>query len=571
MPGDPNKLSQLWQELKRRRVIHVIVVYATAAFVIIELVGNVYETLNLPDWTPALTLIILAIGFPIAVIFAWIYDFTVKGIKKTEPIEDTAEVIELHSTKDKPVTPEKSIIVLPFEDISSEQDQDYFSDGLTEEITADLSHIHDLKVISRTSAMTLKGTNKRMNEIASELNVRFVLEGSVRKAENNLRITAQLIDAVQDTHLWAEKYNGELDDVFEIQERVSRNIVKALEIRLSSKEEKKLSERPIENIQAYEYWLKARYEVFQYQNENMVRAIEYMEKGMKIMGDNALLYAGLGFVYIQFYNSGLRTTAQTLKEAEKYALKALELDPEGYLGHFVIGIMYYLQGKIKEAIPILKRALTYNPNHTDSIRILAYIYSFLLGNKRAGTLLLEQLLDLDPYFIINHVLPAYAELGQGNLEKALSLSESYFRNYPDYFAARTQHVIILLMHKHTEKAGQILDKLQSENPDHTQVQVYSCLNHCVLNQKDLFLRSFSKEIEETAWNHSLYSWYVAECFALVNEKEKSIDWLENSVNRGFINYPFLNEYDPLLDNIRGEDRFIKLMERVRFEWENFET
>jgi len=296
-----------------------------------------------------------------------------------------------------------------------------------------------------------------------------------------------------------------------------------------------------------------------------------MEKGLQIIGDNATLFAGLGFVYIQFYNSGLRTNEQTLKEAEKYALKAFELDSESYLGHFVLGIMHYLQGKIKESIPILNRALTFNPNHTDSIRILSFIYSFLLGNKREGKLLLEKLLDLDPYFLVNKMLLVYEELGQGNMEKTLSMSQSYYENNPDYIAAQNLHSFILLVHNRTSEAMQILDKLKNENPDHPQVWINSCLGHCVLNKKDLFLKLFSKEIKDTARNHSLYSWNVAECFALVNEKEESIDWLENAVNRGFINYPFLNEYDPLLKNIRGEDRFIKLMERVRFEWENFET
>jgi TolB-like protein len=566
MPTKPNKLSQFWQELKRRKVLYFLIGYVAACFAIIEFSTITSDTFSIPENTVKLLYILATIGLPVVIILPWfIYR------RKPEAISDELDANEPKSKSDKPATPENSILVLPFENMSPDPDQDYFSDGLTEEITADLSQIRDLKVISRSSAMTLKGINKRMKEIASELNVRYVLEGSVRKAEKDLRITAQLIDAVLDTHIWAEKYSGKLDDVFEIQERVSRSIAKALEIRLSPKEELKLSKRPIENIQAYEYWLKARYETFQYQKENLVKAIDYMESGLRIIGDNATLFAGLGFVYIQFYNSGLRTNEQTLKEAEKYARKAVELDSESYLGHFVFGIKRYLQGEIKESIPILKKAITYNPNHTDSIRILSFIYSFLLGNKRVGASLLEKLLDLDPYFPVNRLLPVYQELGQGNMKNALLLSESYFKDNSNYFPARNQHAFMLLMHNRTTDALQILDKLKKENPDHPQVQIFSCLSHCVLNQKEQFLELFSKELKDTAWNHSLYSWYVADCFALVNEKEKSIEWLENTVNRGFINYPFLNKYDPLLKNIRSEDRFIKLMERVRFEWENFEV
>ena len=152
---------------------------------------------------------------------------------------------------------EKSIVVLPFENMSPDPDQEYFSDGLTEEIITDLSHIHDLLVISRNSAMTFKGTNKKTSEIAKEVNVQYVLEGSVRKAGNNLRITAQLIDSDKDVHLWAEKHSGTLDNVFDIQEKVSESIVNELRLKLSPQEKKQISERPIENIHAYEFYLKA--------------------------------------------------------------------------------------------------------------------------------------------------------------------------------------------------------------------------------------------------------------------------------------------------------------------------
>lgn len=157
--------------------------------------------------------------------------------------------------------------------LSPDKDNEYFSDGLTEEVISDLSQVHDLLVISRSSAMTFKGTKKKIREIAQEVNVQFVLEGSVRKAGNNLRITAQLIDAPTDAHIWADKYSGTLNDVFDIQEKVSRAIVAA---------------------PAYDCYLRARQEIWRWTEPGLDRALHHLQTALEMVGENALLFAGLG-------------------------------------------------------------------------------------------------------------------------------------------------------------------------------------------------------------------------------------------------------------------------------------
>ncbi len=191
----------------------------------------------------------------------------ISGLNK-ESVDSGAETEEITTTIEKPVPQEKSIIVLPFENISPDPDQEYFSDGLTEEIITDLSHIRDLLVISRSSGMTFKGTKKKIGEIVGDVNVRYVLEESVRKAGNNLRITAQLIDAMTDTHLWAEKYGGTLDDVFDIQEKVSQSIVDALRIKISPEVKEKIHERPIDNVFACDCYKRAYPEIFSFIKES---------------------------------------------------------------------------------------------------------------------------------------------------------------------------------------------------------------------------------------------------------------------------------------------------------------
>ena len=223
MPPKPNKLSQFWQELTRRRVVHVIIVYASAAFVIIELVNNVFEPLRMPEWTPTVVILILIIGFPVAVILSWFFDLTFKGIVKTTDLRSQMEGFSKF---------DHSIAVLPFQDISPEKDQEYFCDGITEEIIHALARVESLKVIARTSAFAFKNKQVDIRKIGEELNVETLLEGSIRKHGNQLRITAQLINVTDGFHIWSEVYSRNLEDVFAIQEEISLAIVKNLKIKL---------------------------------------------------------------------------------------------------------------------------------------------------------------------------------------------------------------------------------------------------------------------------------------------------------------------------------------------------
>ena len=250
---------------------------------------------------------------------------------------------------------EKSIIVLPFENMSPDPDQEYFSDGLTEEIITDLSHIHDLLVISRSSAMTFKGKKSTVKEIAGKVNVRYVLEGSVRKAGNNLRITAQLIDSLTDAHLWAEKYTGTLDDIFDVQEKVSKCIAKALQIELNSNERKKINERPIDNVFAYDCYKKAYSEIISMSPERLERGLSLLHKGLDMTGPNPMIYSGMAFAYWQFVNLGFHHETN-IQKAEEFAHKALELDAESAEAHSVIGLITVFKEDMLKAIYHLAQA-----------------------------------------------------------------------------------------------------------------------------------------------------------------------------------------------------------------------
>ena len=261
--------------------------------------------------------------------------------------ERATQVEEKHESKPTKVsTLEKSIIVLPFENMSSDPEQEYFSDGLTEEILTALSHIHDLLVISRSSTMTFKGTKKTIPEIAQAVKVRYVLEGSVRKVGNNLRITAQLIDSITDAHLWAEKYSGTLDDVFDIQEKVSQSIAEALKIKLVPEEKQKILARPIDNFQVYDLHIKAQNALLASTEEGFRRALQYINQGLEIIGENEILYADMGQIYMHYIEIGVDRGENNFKKAEECAEKVFSLNPNSANGYYLRGHLNYWRGHV---------------------------------------------------------------------------------------------------------------------------------------------------------------------------------------------------------------------------------
>ncbi len=464
---------------------------------------------------------------------------------------------------------EKSIIVLPFEDISPGKDNEYFCDGMTEEIITDLSHVHDLLVISRSSAMTFKGTKKKIEDIAQEVNVRYVLEGSVRKAGNNLRITAQLIDSSTDAHLWAEKYSGTLDDVFDIQERVSRSIVGALKLKLTPDEKLKIAERPIDNPLAYEYYLKARQEILKFTEDGLNRALQYLQNGLDIVGKNALLYAGLGYVYYQYINTGSRTDESYIMKAEEYAKQVFELDPESSYGHLVLGLLMIFWRDLREGIRHLKRVLAVNPNDFDALYWLCAVYGGI-GKKEAAEPIAERLMKIDPLNPAVYFFPGWIRWWSGRFDSALESFQRSHQTFSEDFLLRWGYSWLLALNRRHDEAWLMLDQLDKDMPGYPPVELLLKLKHAVQDEKPAAFEWKNPELKVWAWRDFMYSYFVVQCYALIDEKKEALDWLEHSIDLGMINYPFMKEYDPFLASIRGEERFQKLMERVKYEWEHFE-
>jgi serine/threonine protein kinase/tetratricopeptide (TPR) repeat protein len=464
---------------------------------------------------------------------------------------------------------EESIVVLPFDDISPGKDNEYFSDGLTEEIITDLSKIHTLRVISRTSAMRLKGTEKDINRIGKELNVRYVLEGSVRKAGNNLRITAQLIDATTDSHIWAEKYRGTLEDVFDIQEKVSRSIVDALKLKLSSEEDRRMGQRPINNVHAYECYLRARQEIWRFTEDGLERALQYLQNGLDIVGQNALLYAGMGYVYWQYVNMGIKQE-DYVQKAEECAGKVFELEPESPQGHLLLGLIQMVShGNMQQSVRHLKEVLTVNTNDLDALLWLSVLYG-IIGKPVSASPLINRALEIDPLNSSSHIIKSMQHYYEGRFDLAIESALKGHQMEPENPGSIWCCALMLASQHRVEDAISFIDNNVDTTSKHFFLRVSIFLKKALLGENDVS-ELLTDEFITTAKRDFQYSSVFADIYALLGHKKEALDWLENAVNRGFINYPFLSEYDPFLENVRGEDRFKKLMERVKHEWENFEV
>ena len=237
-------MQDFFRALKDRKVIKVGIAYVVGAFVVMETADIVFPAIGLPETAITLVVGLLAVGFPLALILTWVFDLTPEGIKRTDAAK-TSEPADLGP----------SIAVVPFPDMSAEKDQEHFCDGLTEELLNVLTCIPGLRVASRTSTFSLKGKQIDLKEIARKFDVQHILEGSVRKSGNRIRVTAQLIEAATDTHLWSENYDRELDDIFAIQDDIAARILEVLKLKLGPT---RTASADTSNAKAYEYFLRGR-------------------------------------------------------------------------------------------------------------------------------------------------------------------------------------------------------------------------------------------------------------------------------------------------------------------------
>jgi non-specific serine/threonine protein kinase len=465
---------------------------------------------------------------------------------------------------------EKSVVVLPFVVLGSDARDEFFSDGLTDEIITDLSAISRLRVICRTSAIRLKGTEHDLKKIAADLNVQYVMEGTVRTSGNSLRVTAKLINPATDSLVWAEKYSGNLEDIFAIQESLSRRIVEALKLKLSPTESMRLAEKPIQDIRAYEYYLRAKQEILSYSSEGLERALDYLKQGELIIGENVVLLSAMGQVYWQFVNAGISTDPEYLAQAERCARRILELDADSGHGHRLLGLVESARGNTQEAVRLLKKSLESNPNDPDTLSWLCAICS-LSGKGHAVIAMAQRLIDVDPLTPLWQMVPGIVATLTGEFGRALAPFERALSSDPKNPMLLLAYAQVLALNGRAAEAVAKLEELDSVAEESFFSQLGRFYGQAVRGNKAAALGCVSAELKSAASADMNYAWIMAQAYALIDEIQPALEWLNIAVGRGFINYPLLHHLDPFLEKVRREPAFTKLMESTRERWEAFEV
>jgi len=358
-------MSRFYQELKRRKVIRVAIVYVLVAWVVVEVASVMFPGLLLPDWSVRLVIGLAVIGFPIALVMAWALELSPDGLKmdsETKPDSETDKETDNKALAEPDPEPAKegfdSIAVLPFLNLSNDPDNEYFSDGMSEELLNLLCKVPQLTVTSRTSSFSFKGKDVDMGTVAKQLGVDVILEGSVRRSNERVRITAQLVDGKTDKHLWSETYDRELKDVFAVQDEIANNIVKALELSLSPVVQRCIAQRsPTNDMDAYDYYLRGRYFV---ERGDIDSGQKMFEKAIELDNNYALAWAGAADCY-SWRTMWFEDSPESKQKADDYSLKALQLAPKQAEAHASRGYALAMNSKYKEAEVEFKAAIALDP------------------------------------------------------------------------------------------------------------------------------------------------------------------------------------------------------------------
>ncbi len=580
-------LRSVVAELKRRNVIRVAAAYAVIAWLIIQIAETVFPLFGYDDAPARVAVIVLVIGFVPALIIAWVFQMTPDGLKVDNDSAseghyearlgrrvDRAIIVILiaavgYFAVDKflltePPTPttadasteaeqrallEPSLAVLPFADMSEKQDQEYFSDGIAESLLHSLAGIEALKVAARTSSFAFKGKDDTAEEIGAALNVNYVLEGSVRRSGDTVRVTAQLIETAEGSHVWSQTLDRPFDDIFALQDEIAERVADALQVTLGGREPTTMTDNP----QAYGLYLQAVHMHRQFNEDSLLQAIEYYQQVLEIDPDFADVWTNISSVYSNLAGMNALSNDEGYGKARDAAENALLLDPTNAVAFDQLGwIALNHDDDLQKAARFYERAIDLNPAAPGTIGNSGVV-ALSIGHVDLAVEIMERHIRLDPVSAIAHnnlanaywLARRYTE-SEGSIRLALNLS-------PELWGGRYRLGRALL---HQDRFDQALAAFTEEQTDGEYRLKGIALAHFSLGNEAESNQAIASLIEEYG---EQYPDDIASVFAYRGDIDTAFEWLSRTQDLSMGRYAL--RLDPLFDNLRGDARWFDVLER----------
>jgi TolB-like protein/Flp pilus assembly protein TadD len=573
---------KFFAELKRRNVYKVAVTYAIVGWLVMQIAATVVPALHLSDAITSAVVLLVILGFPIALILAWAFELTPEGIKRAEVADSApkgwsrshvwlymviiAGAISVGvfflgrytSSKQSAELPAKSIAVLPFDNQNRDPDTEYLSDGIPESIINSLSQLPNLKVMSRNSVFHYKGKDMDAPAVAKELKVQAVLTGRMTQRGDGLSISVELINAQDNSQIWGQQYNRKLADVFAVQEEIAKEISEKLRLKLTSTEQKQLAKRPTENLKAFQYYMQGRSYINRQTREDLLEAIRYCENAIEEDRNYALAYAGLADAYDNLGVRGYIAPIEGRRKAEEAARKALALDENLAEAHGALGLTYILFAPSNFALGDreLRHAIELSPS-------LAVAHLYLgVSLARQGRLdeSLEELpkaRELDPLSSIIARLAALPYYLKRDYVRALELLRQANELGPAL--STTWEIGVYIQNRLFNETLAELEKAKQERKNDP-ILIYDTGMIYAAQGKRAEALQIIKELEEMSGASLSQAHWIAKIYAALNEKELALTWLERGLAAGAIGSFYKD--DPVWDPIRDDPRFAALVGKM---------
>ncbi len=580
-------------ELKRRNVVRMAGLYLVGAWLLTQVASTVLPMFGAPDWLPRSIVIVLVIGFVPALVFSWVFELTPQGLKRDEdvPAEQSIGpqtgrrmdrmiiavlVLALaYFALDKFVlgprrtaAPDesssainaKSIAVLPFDNLSRDLDNAYFAEGVQDEILTRLAKVADLKVISRTSTQRFKSAPADLREIAKQLGVTNILEGSVQKSNDQVRVNVQLINALTDTHLWAESYDRKLIDIFAVESDVAQRIASSLEAKLSGSEERAMKARPTENTEAYQLYLKGRFFWNKRTGGDLKTAADLFQRAIEADPSYAGAYAALAATDLLIPVFGAGPTKEFLAKATTAARRAIELDETSAEAHSVLAMVLLFDLKFVESEAEFKRAIQLNPNYATAHQWYGNSFLTSLGRFDEAIREGERSIQLDPLSLVINtdfgstlVLARRYDEAIAQLRRTLALD-------PNFAYAHWNLGVPLYLKGDVTGAISEFEKAASLDDD-PYVEGLLGRAYAETGRRDK-AEAILQKLKERGQHQYVRTYAYVFVYIGLGDKAKAIECLEKAYELSETPDMGWIKIDPLLDPLRNEPRFREIVAKM---------